>query len=123
MFGPVGDHEATEAVEPIIYGYLHVPDAEPDEETLRTERELRLFAERDGFRLAAIFHEHDWGSRTAFHELVEALRRTGARHVVVLSLAHLSPHPLLRDSLLAHLELHASTQVVTVTSLADLGTV
>lgn len=98
----------------LICGYMRVTYEEPDENTRRAEHVLRTFAAAGGFCLTTIFHEHDPGSHAAFHALTEELRRTRARHVLVPSLAHLSSHPLLRDSLLTHLERHASAQVLAV---------
>lgn len=106
------------ATRPLIYGYLRVTDAEPDELVYRTERDMRSIADEEGFCLATIFHEHAPGGCAAFAELAEELRRADAYHVVVPSLAHLSSHPLVCEQMLTHLERHAGAQVLTVTPCA-----
>lgn len=101
-------------MKPGIYGYIRVTDEEWDEETIRLERDLRNFAEKAGFCVARMFYEDDSGSYTAFHELADELERAEVHHVLVPSLIHLSNHPLLRRSMLIHLEDHASARILEV---------
>lgn len=103
-------------MKPLSYGYLRVTNDEEDGEICRMERDLQIFAEDEGLCLATIFYEYNSGSRAAFAELTEELSRADAHHVIVPSLAHLSSHQMLRDSMLTHLELHASAQVLVVKS-------
>lgn len=99
-------------VKPLIYGYVRGAPETRDEETRQAERELRQFAEVEGFCLNTIFHDCDNGSYAAWNELTEELERAGAHHVIVPSLAHLSRHPILRDCMLAYLRLHADARVL-----------
>lgn len=111
-----GDDALTAETKSLAYGYIRVTAGESDAVIRRTEHEVRSFAEAEGYCLVTIIYEDDSGFRRAFTELTEELRRAGAHHVIVPSLAHLSDHPLLRESMLACLELHASAQVSAVRS-------
>lgn len=101
-------------MKPLMYGYLRVTDDLPDEAIQHMERQLRALAEAEGFCFATTFHEYGPGDYGALAELTEELRRTDARHVVVLSLDHVSRHRLLREHVLAGLEFRANAQVWTV---------
>lgn len=96
---------------PLIYGYLRVASETRDEEIRLTERELRRVAEVEGFCLVTIFHDCNAGSYAALNELTEELKRAKAHHVIVPSLAHVSRHPILRDSVLDFLRLYADARV------------
>ncbi|MGH3568129.1 MAG: recombinase family protein [Pseudonocardia sp.] len=98
-------------MEPLIYGYLRVTDDLEDHEIRRMERGLQVLAEAEGFRLFTIFQEDQPGYQGGFGELTRELQRADAHHVVVPSLGHLSPHPLLRDLMLACLAREADAQV------------
>jgi len=99
---------------PKIYGYLQVSDDANDTDICRIERDLRSFADTEGFCLADIFYEYVPSSQAAFFELTHELRRANARNVVVPSLEHLSAHPLIRDLMLTHLQHRVGAQVWTV---------
>ncbi|PZS30852.1 MAG: hypothetical protein DLM59_10755 [Pseudonocardiales bacterium] len=94
-----------------MYGYLRVTGGQPDEEILGIERDLATFAEVEGFCFGEIFHEFECGSQRAFLALVEELRRSAARDVVVPSTEHLAHNPVLRSVMLTSLRYWADARV------------
>jgi hypothetical protein len=90
-------------VTPLMYGYMRAPDDVPDDDLERVVREMRCFAETNGFCYGTTFFENQRGSRVAFDELTAELQRAKARHVIVPSLAHLSTHPILLNHLVEQL--------------------
>ncbi|MBI3685819.1 MAG: recombinase family protein [Actinobacteria bacterium] len=101
-------------MKPLMYGYVRVADEAQDDEINQTEGALRSFADTEGYCYATTFYEHQSGSHAAFEELTEELQRADAHYVVVLSLDHVSRHPLLRSHMLRRLEAHANALVLTV---------
>ena len=67
------------------------------------EGSVRAHARQLGLSIVAIFTEHDRGSQIAFGDLIEAVARELAGHVIVPDLDHLSPRPLLRALMVARL--------------------
>lgn len=88
----------------LAYGYLRVLTDEAEREAYPQERDMKRFADRRGLQLVAIHHEFVSGALDAFNELVESLRYTDARHVLVPSLSHLGESGHLRAALLDRLE-------------------
>lgn len=88
---------------PLIFGYMRVPDDMSDEEAKQKHDDLNAYAEINGYQLAAVFHEFVTGSQTAFTELVEAVQRAEAKHVVVPSYRELALNKSLQDAMLTHL--------------------
>jgi DNA invertase Pin-like site-specific DNA recombinase len=99
-------------VKPLMYGYMRAPDDVPDDELDRTVDEMQRFAETEGYCYAATFFEYEPGSRAAFDELIQELKRAEARHVVVPSLEHLSSHRLLCSSMVERLGADANAFVL-----------
>ncbi|WP_411080862.1 hypothetical protein [Streptomyces sp. cmx-18-6] len=81
---------------PIAYGYVRVrPDV--DEEELRlVENELGKYAEAHGLELDCIHYEDGPGIRPG--RLVRRLLRNGVRHVIVPSLAQITEHRIVGES-------------------------
>ncbi|MGH3613433.1 MAG: recombinase family protein [Pseudonocardia sp.] len=100
-------------MKPLMYGYMRAPDEVPDDDLDRAVHEMQHFAETEGFCYATTFFEYQHGSRAAFDELIEELKRAEARHVVVPSLEHLSSHRLLRGHMVDRLETDAHAHVLT----------
>ncbi|GLZ30653.1 hypothetical protein Lesp02_28420 [Lentzea sp. NBRC 105346] len=100
-------------MKPLMYGYMRAPDDVPDDELDRTVDEMQRFAETEGYCYAATFFEYQDGSRAAFDELIQELKRAESRHVVVPSLEHLSSHRLLLYSMVERLEIDANAHVLT----------
>lgn len=99
---------------PLIFGYMRVPDGMSDEEAKQKQDDLNTYAENNGFLLATVFHEYVSGGQSAFTELVEAVRRAGAKHVVVLSYRELALNRSLQDAMLTHLSCVTGAEVVSL---------
>ncbi|NUL28425.1 recombinase family protein [Streptomyces lunaelactis] len=100
-------------MKPLMYGYIRVASDAPDDEVDGIERQMRCFAEAEGFSYATTFYEYQNGSQAAFNELIQELRRAEARHVVMPSLEHLSSHRILCASMVERLETDADALVLT----------
>lgn len=96
-----------------MYGYMRAPDDVSDADLDRVVSEMQRFADTEGFCYATTFFEHQHGSRAAFDELIQELKRAEARHVVVPSLEHLSSHRILCASMVERMETHANAFVLT----------
>jgi len=94
-----------------MFGYLRADDETDDEQIRAMERAFRRLALAEGFCLAITFYEYTPGHHGAFHELADELTRAEAHDVVVPSLGHLSPHPLLRSQLIAQLVCYADAHI------------
>ncbi len=104
-------------LKPLIYGYMRLDPEAPDNDIRQLEIALRYYAETKGYCFATTFYEdlsHDGSDRSAFAELIEELQRSEAQHVIMPTTNHLSPHPLLRTSMLLQLENEAHAQVHTL---------
>lgn len=93
-----------------VYGYMRVED-ESDEALFDLEAGLHRYADVHGYQLVEIFAEFVPGCQRMFAALVDELKRTGARRVVVPSMEHLARHPFLRTHMVICLELEADAQV------------
>lgn len=88
---------------PLAFGYMSLLTQEVDEDLGELEAVMRERAEQDGYRFVTIFHEYPNGSFAGFSELVQALEKTGARHVIAPTLEHISSHSLILNHLLDRL--------------------
>lgn len=101
----------------MAYGYLRVLSDEDERAAYPLERDMQRYAVRHSLQLTAIYHEFDCGTLDAFNELVESLRLTGARLVLVPSLAHLGECGPLRAALLDRLEFGVEARVFALDEL------
>lgn len=88
---------------PLIFGYMRVPDDMSDEEAKQKQDSLSSYAEKNGFHLAAVYYEYVPGAQFAFTELVAAVRHAEAKHVIVSSYRELALNRSLQDAMLTHL--------------------
>lgn len=88
---------------PLIFGYMRVPDDMSDEEAKQKQDDLSTYAGKNGFHLAAVFYEYVPGAQFAFTELVDAVRHAEAKHVIVSSYRELALNRSLQNAMLAHL--------------------
>ncbi len=98
-------------MKPLLYGYMRVDSEQPDEVLRCAEQSLLAYADMEGYCFAALFYEFQPGFRGAFNELIETLKRTEARHVIVPSLDHMSGHAVLCYAMLEQLELETGALV------------
>jgi hypothetical protein len=103
------DHAETR---PLAYGYLRLHTQDEDDDLGKLEAGMRERADRDGYRFVTTFHEYD-GGFGGFRELINSLKRAGARRVIVPSFEHISSHPLMRCHLLGRFE-QSAAEVFTV---------
>lgn len=88
---------------PLIFGYMRVPDDMSDEEAKQKQDDLSAYAETNGFHLATVFYEYVPGAHSAFTELLAAVRHAKAKHVVVPSYRELALNRSLQNAMLTHL--------------------
>lgn len=92
-------------MQPTMYGYMRVAnDHATNDELLRIKHELTEYATREGFCLGEVFAEGTTCSESAFHTLLEALKRHRVRDVLVPSLWHFARLPGLQDAMRQHIE-------------------
>ncbi|MER0445989.1 recombinase family protein [Streptomyces sp. NPDC051644] len=90
---------------PVIYGYMRLTatDVEGDESE-RVRRQLATYAEREGFTLDQVFTEHISANESAFQAMLDAIRRTDVKNVIVPSLWHFARLPGLQNAMREHIE-------------------
>lgn len=86
-----------------IYGYMLAHDGRSDEQIRDDELCLFRWAQAEEYFLAVIYQEADEGSVVELTELVQELRNTGDRAVVVPSVEHFGTSALLQEHLWAYL--------------------
>lgn len=99
---------------PLIFGYMRVPDDMSDEEAKQKQDDLSAYAESNGFHLATVFYEYVPGAQYAFTELVAAVKCAEAKHVVVPSYRELALNRSLQDAMLTHLSYATGAEVVSL---------
>ncbi|MCK8676622.1 MULTISPECIES: recombinase family protein [Streptomyces] len=97
---------------PLIFGYMRVPPDMSDDEAKRKEHDMEAYAQAEGLTLGTVFHELLPNQRSAFDELVAALRRAESHHVVVPSYRDLALTERLQNALLLQIELQTGATVV-----------
>lgn len=95
------------------YGYMRACYGLGDEQVYQDEQKMLYRAQRDGYDLRAIYHEEDDGSISALSALVDELKRTRARAIIVPSLAHLGTSPVLQHHLRAYVIRSTHADVLT----------
>ena len=99
---------------PLIFGYMRVPDEMTEEEVKQRQDEMTTYAEAEGLTLATVFFEFTNGSVSAFDELVNALVHAESRCVVIPSYRDLALTAALRNAMLLRLEHAANARVVSL---------
>lgn len=90
---------------PVIYGYMRLGgNGEEEGESRVVEDELGHHADREGFFLERVFMEHLRSSEHSFQSMVDALRRSDVKNVIVPSLWHFARLPGLQDAMRQHIE-------------------
>ncbi|MBD0740505.1 hypothetical protein [Streptomyces sp. CBMA29] len=94
-----------------VYGYMLAHDGRTERDIVKDELLLFHWAQEEGYFLAVIYQEVDEGSIAVLTELVEELKRTGDRLVVVPSVEHFGTSPLLQEHLWAYVMYTANVEV------------
>lgn len=90
---------------PVMFGYMRLTASDDGDETETIRRELAVHANREGFELERLFIERlRADDESAFFTLVEALRNTNVKHVIVPSLWHFARLPGLQAAMRYHVE-------------------
>jgi DNA invertase Pin-like site-specific DNA recombinase len=97
---------------PAIYGYMRVAtDENGTEETAQIKRELAEYASREGFTLEEVFTENARCSESAFHVMLDVLKRTDVKNVIVPSLRHFARLPGLQEAMKQHIETETGARI------------
>lgn len=94
-----------------IYGYMLAHEGRSEEDVRNDEMQLLRWAQAEGYFLAAIYQETDEGSIAGLTDLVEELKRTEDRAVVVPSAEHFGSSALLQEHLWAYVAHTATAEV------------
>ncbi|WP_406348287.1 hypothetical protein OHB10_00965 [Streptomyces sp. NBC_01597] len=91
---------------PAMYGYMRLTAGDDDSDEIETIRtELTTHACREGFILERLFIEQlGADDESAFFLLVDTLRTSGVKHVIVPSLWHFARLPGLQAAMRDHIE-------------------
>ncbi|MFI6644117.1 recombinase family protein [Streptomyces sp. NPDC050504] len=91
---------------PSMYGYMRLtPSDDGQDENEAVRRELETHASREGFELERLFIERLGAEEeSAFFTLVDALKTTEVKHVIVPSLWHFARLPGLQAAMREHIE-------------------
>ncbi|WP_234044835.1 recombinase family protein [Streptomyces adelaidensis] len=89
-----------------MYGYMRLTASDDDnDETETIKRELAAYASREGFTLERLFIERlRANDESAFFTLIDALKNTEVKHVIVPSLWHFARLPGLQAAMCDHIE-------------------
>ncbi len=90
-----------------MFGYMRLAasDDDTDDENEAIKRELAKHASREGFTLERLFIERlHADEESAFFSLIDALKSTNVRHVIVPSLWHFARLPGLQAAMRDHVE-------------------
>ena len=97
---------------PTVLGYVRADALSCAEELAAATDSLVAFATAEGFTLSTVYTERDAAESAAFHALLDEVKRTEIRAVVVPTMNHLGPVGT-PAAMRQHLEFHQA-QVWTV---------
>lgn len=79
---------------PLMFGYMRLAASDDPDENAAIEGELRRYTQSEGFELERLFIERlGVSDESAFFALVDALKTTEIKHVIVPSLWHFARLP------------------------------
>jgi hypothetical protein len=99
---------------PTVLGYVRADALNCAEELAAATDSLVAFASAEGFTLGTVYTERDAAESAAFHAMLEEVKRSGDRAVVVPTMNHLGAVGT-PTAMQQHLEFHQA-QVWTVDS-------
>lgn len=93
-------------MQPAMFGYMRLTASDGgQDESEEIKQELAVHASREGFALERLFIERlGAADESAFHTLIDALRGSQVRHVIVPSLWHFARLPGLQAAMREHIE-------------------
>ncbi|WP_405861083.1 recombinase family protein [Streptomyces sp. NBC_01515] len=90
---------------PLMFGYMRLAASDDPDENSAIEGELRRYTQGEGFELERLFIERlGVSDESAFFALVDALKTTEIKHVIVPSLWHFARLPGLQAAMRDHIE-------------------
>lgn len=101
---------------PTLLGYVRADALSCAEELAAATDSLVAFATAEGFTLGTVYTERDAAESAAFHALLDEVKRSDVRAVVVPTMSHLGVDNGAPAAMRQHLEFH-QTQVWTVDSI------
>ncbi|MER7246228.1 hypothetical protein [Kribbella sp. NPDC000426] len=101
---------------PTLLGYVRADALSCAEELAAATDSLAAFASAEGFTLGTVYTERDAAESAAFHALLDEVKRSDVRAVVVPTMNHLGVDNGAPAALRQHLEFHQA-QVWTVDSI------
>lgn len=104
-------------MKPLIFGYTRVPDDMPDEEVNQRQADRTAYADAEDRTLATVLHELLEGCNDALGELIEAVPRAEARHVILSPYRDLAVTRALQNAVILNIE-HVSARVVSLEKCA-----
>jgi hypothetical protein len=94
---------------PTLLGYVRADALSCAEELAAATDALAVFASAEGFTLGTVYTERDAAESAAFHALLNEVKKSGVRAVVVPTLNHLGP--VGTPANLGELEFHQAQRV------------
>jgi hypothetical protein len=95
-----------------MYGYMRLAGNSGEHgECEAIKRELKAYAEREGFALQQMFIEQVQANEPAFDCLTTALQDSGIRDVIVPSLWHFARLPGLQKAMRDHIETEIGARI------------
>lgn len=96
---------------PPIYGYMRAYYSDFDNTTAKLELQMFRWAQSEGYDLTFIYQEVEEGRIDVLTEMVEEMKRTGDRAVLVPSLEHFGTTRILQEHLCAYVVHYAGGEV------------
>jgi hypothetical protein len=97
---------------PSIYGYMRLAvSSDSPDESERIRVELGAFADREGFALDEVFIERLGATDSAFDVLIERLKTSETRNVLVPSLWHFARLPGLQEAMQQHIQRETGARI------------
>ncbi|MGV9340586.1 recombinase family protein [Streptomyces sp. NPDC003688] len=97
---------------PLMYGYMRtIANPDEPEEIERIRRELNSYAEHEGFSLEQLFCESISSPDSAFQTMLDTIKRTEVKNVIVPSLWHFARLPGLQEAMRQHIEQETGARI------------
>lgn len=97
-----------------VFGYLRIPDDDPDSTECDLRKTMHEYAAREGYVLAEIFTDRGTPDSSAFAELIDALKLSHRPVVIVPSMSHFAQLKGLRIAMRARIEQETGARVLVI---------